>query len=69
MVLNMKVKGMAVYRTIFFLPTLVPHVALAILWVWLLNPQFGLVNAMLDFVGIQGPPWLGSTFWSKPASF
>ncbi|GAF23611.1 MULTISPECIES: carbohydrate ABC transporter permease [Shouchella] len=67
MVLNMKVKGMAVYRTIFFLPTLVPHVALAILWVWLLNPQFGLVNAMLDFVGIQGPPWLGSTFWSKPA--
>lgn len=67
MVLNMRVRGMAVYRTIFFLPTLVPHVALAILWIWLLNPQFGLVNAVLDWFGIQGPPWLGSTFWSKPA--
>lgn len=67
MMLNMKVKGMAVYRTIYFLPTLVPHVALAVLWMWLLNPGFGLINGMLDFFGIQGPNWLGSVTWSKPS--
>ncbi|PTM57865.1 carbohydrate ABC transporter permease [Desmospora activa] len=65
--LNMKVKGMAIYRTIFFLPTLVPHVAMAVLWVWLLNPQFGLVNGMLAAVGMDGPAWLGSETWSKPS--
>ncbi|GAB2540017.1 carbohydrate ABC transporter permease [Gracilibacillus alcaliphilus] len=67
MMLNMKVKGMAVYRTIFFLPTLVPHVALAVLWMWLLNPGFGLVNGVLDAIGITGPNWLGSVTWSKPS--
>ncbi|TSB45763.1 carbohydrate ABC transporter permease [Alkalicoccobacillus porphyridii] len=67
MILNMKIKGMAVYRTIFFLPTLVPHVALAILWIWLLNPEFGLINNALNLIGIQGPPWLGSLFWAKPS--
>jgi multiple sugar transport system permease protein len=67
MMLNMKVKGMAVYRTIFFLPTLVPHVALAVLWMWLLNPGFGLVNGVLSTIGIDGPSWLGSETWSKPS--
>lgn len=67
MMLNMKVKGMAVYRTIFFLPTLVPHVALAVLWMWLLNPGFGLVNGFLNTIGIDGPAWLGSETWSKPS--
>ncbi|MEK3797937.1 sugar ABC transporter permease [Peribacillus sp. FSL H8-0477] len=67
MMLNMKVKGLAIYRTIFFLPTLVPQVALAVLWMWLLNPGFGLVNGMLDSIGIQGPNWLGSMSWSKPS--
>ncbi|MDC3416624.1 carbohydrate ABC transporter permease [Aquibacillus salsiterrae] len=67
MMLNMKVKGMAIYRTIFFLPTLVPQVALAVLWMWLLNPGFGLVNSLLDVVGIPGPNWLGSELWSKPS--
>ncbi|MFB5660229.1 carbohydrate ABC transporter permease [Alteribacillus sp. HJP-4] len=67
MMLNLKVKGMAVYRTIFFLPTLVPHVALAVLWMWLLDPGFGLVNGVLNGVGVQGPNWLGSVTWSKPS--
>ncbi|WP_255452142.1 ABC-type sugar transport system, permease component [Sporosarcina sp. ANT_H38] len=67
MALNMKVKGMGIYRTIFFLPTLVPHVALAVLWMWLLNPGFGLVNEILGVVGISGPSWLGSVTWSKPS--
>lgn len=67
MVLNIKVKGMAVYRTVFFLPTLVPHIALAVLWMWLLNPGFGLINGMLHSIGIDGPAWLGSETWSKPS--
>ncbi|WP_435367993.1 carbohydrate ABC transporter permease [Paenibacillus pasadenensis] len=67
MLLNMKVRGMSVYRTVFFLPTLVPSVAMAVLWMWLLNPGFGLVNGMLDAFGIQGPAWLGSETWSKPS--
>lgn len=67
MMLNMKVKGMAVYRTVFFLPTLVPQVALAVLWMWLLDPGFGLINGMLDKIGIQGPAWLGSETWAKPS--
>lgn len=67
MVLNMRVKGIGIYRTIFFLPTLVPHVALAVLWMWLLNPGFGLVNEFLAVFGISGPSWLGSVTWSKPS--
>lgn len=67
MILNMNVKGLGIYRTIFFLPTLVPHVALAVLWMWLLNPGFGLVNSALDMIGISGPAWLGSVTWSKPS--
>lgn len=67
MMLNVRVRGMSFYRTFFFLPTLVPHVALAVLWLWLLNPQYGLVNSALNALGIPGPAWLGSTFWSKPS--
>ena len=67
MLLNMKIKGMAIYRTIYFLPTLVPQVALAAIWIWLLNPQFGLVNNVLAMFGIKGPGWIGSVTWSKPS--
>jgi multiple sugar transport system permease protein len=65
--LNMNIKGMSVYRTIYFLPTLVPHVAVAVIWLWVLNPRLGLVNAALELIGIQGPAWLSSVNWSKPA--
>lgn len=51
----------------FFLPTLVPQVAMAVLWMWLLNPGFGLINSMLSVVGIPGPSWLGSEVWYKPS--
>ena len=47
MLLNQQLKGMAVYRTVFFLPTIVPIVASAVLWLWLLNPESGLINALL----------------------
>ncbi len=71
MLLNTEVRGMKVYRTLFYLPAIVPVVASAILWIWVLNPQNGLVNALLMTVGIDRPPlWLNSPsllFGSKAA--
>jgi multiple sugar transport system permease protein len=67
MLLDAKIKGLSVYRTLFFLPSIVPSVATSVLWVWLLNPQIGLVNTFLRLVGVEGPLWLGSTAWSKPS--
>jgi multiple sugar transport system permease protein len=67
LLLNSKVKGMAFYRTIFFLPSLVPMVSLAVLWLWLLNGEHGILNEVLKMVGIKGPNWLGDPVWSKPA--
>lgn len=56
--LNVKVRCRAVYRTIIFIPSLVPLVASSMLWLWLLNGRLGLINALLAKVGIQGPAWL-----------
>jgi multiple sugar transport system permease protein len=59
--LSWQVRGRAVYRTIFFLPSVVPAVASSILWMWLLNPQSGLVNFVLSLAGLPTPGWLNST--------
>ncbi len=67
LLLNAKVKGMTVYRTIFFIPSLVPQVSLAVLWLWVLNGEHGVLNAVLERVGITGPNWLTDPNWSKPA--
>ncbi|WP_374706690.1 carbohydrate ABC transporter permease [Paenibacillus sp. J2TS4] len=67
LLLNTKVKGQALYRTIYFLPTLVPAVASSLLWMWLLNAQYGLVNDLLGFIGLEGPNWLVDPLWTKPA--
>ncbi|MBO7742835.1 sugar ABC transporter permease [Paenibacillus sp. MWE-103] len=67
LLLNTKIKGQGIYRTLFFIPSLVPAVATTIIWLWLLNPQFGLVNYWLEQIGIPGPPWLGDESWSKPS--
>ncbi|MHB0877782.1 MAG: carbohydrate ABC transporter permease [Anaerolineae bacterium] len=69
MLLNAKVRGRAVLRTMFYIPSITPAVASAILWLWLLNPTYGLVNLLLRTVfGIEsGPQWFSSTTWAKPA--
>jgi multiple sugar transport system permease protein len=67
LLLNMKIKGQALFRTIFYLPTIMPPVAGVLLWLWILNPQFGILNHLLSQVGIQGPGWFSSPTWSKPA--
>ena len=68
MLLNSNVKGMAIYRTIFFIPSLVPMISLAVLWLWMLNGDYGILNEGLKIFGIKhGPNWLTDTTWSKPA--
>lgn len=67
LLLNNKVKGMAIYRTMFYIPTLVPMVALAILWMWLFNAQHGLINHFLELIDIKGQNWLGDAKLVVPA--
>jgi len=67
LLLNSKVKGVGLYRTIFFLPSLMPVVAGSILWMWMYNGQSGLINTALRALGINGPAWLADPNWAKPA--
>src|ERR1043165_6916802 len=68
LLLNQKLKGMAFYRTLYYLPSITPVVATAILWMWLLNPDLGLINIGLHGMGIKHPPnWLTDPAWAKPA--
>jgi multiple sugar transport system permease protein len=65
--LNQKIFGRGIFRTIYFLPSLVPMVALAILWKWMFNGENGILNYFLGLFGIPGPNWLGSTMWATPS--
>ncbi len=67
MLLNSKVRGLAFYRTIFFLPSLVPMVSLAVLWLWMFNSEHGLVNQTLRAIGLPAPNWLTDPNVSKLA--
>jgi multiple sugar transport system permease protein len=60
-----RIVGISVFRTIFYLPVVLPTVATAVLWIWLLNPQYGLVNQGLSLVGIEGPKWFYDPDWAK----
>ena len=65
--LNQKVAAMPLFRTIFYLPSIMPAVASALLFLWVLNPQYGMINLALRSVGIAGPGWMTDPAWSKPA--
>jgi len=67
MLLNMRVRALSFFRTIYYLPSITPVVASAIVWLWMFNPRTGVVNYLLSLVGIRGPGWLGSPVWAKPA--
>ena len=67
LLLNLEVQGVAVWRTFFYLPSIVPAVASSILWLWIFNPNAGLVNAFLASFGVHGPNWLQDEHTSKPA--
>ncbi len=65
--LNMKVRGQALYRTLYVLPIVMPGVATGVLWQWIMNPTIGLINTLLGYIGIRGPAWWGSATWTKPS--
>jgi multiple sugar transport system permease protein len=66
-VLNQKLRGRMLFRTVFYLPSICAGVGLLLLWKYLYNVDFGLINRLLAIVGIAGPDWLGSYAWSKPS--
>ncbi|AEE95968.1 carbohydrate ABC transporter permease [Mahella australiensis] len=65
--MNQKVPGIKIFRTIYYLPNVVSAVAVSLLWQWIFDPNFGLVNTFLAQLGIEGPGWLMDESWSKPA--
>ena len=56
--LNQKIKGKSIYRVIYFLPMVAAPAAVAMVWKWLFNSEFGLINYLLSLIGIQGPQWV-----------
>jgi ABC-type sugar transport systems, permease components len=60
------IRGKSFFRALFYLPSLTPTVALAVIWAWLLQPEYGLVNFVLSWFGIQGPGWFTSRTWVIP---
>ena len=66
LLLNQQLPGSGIFRTIFYLPSVVSGVAVALVWMWLLQPQFGILNYFLELVGVPGPRWLSSPNWALP---
>jgi len=67
MLLNQKIRMIGFFRTLFFLPSVTAGVALSLLWMWIFNPRFGVINVLLKNIGITGPAWPGSETWALPA--
>jgi multiple sugar transport system permease protein len=65
--MNQKVREVALYRTLLYLPSIVPVFALSMIFIWLLNPRFGLFNYLLGLLHIPAINWLGDPHWSKVA--
>ena len=67
LLLNQKIRGQALMRTLYYLPSIVPLVAVAALWRWIFLKRFGLLDIGLAMMGIQAPDWLGDPQWVLPA--
>jgi len=67
LVLNQDVAGRGIWRTVYYLPSVVPGVAVSLLWILLFNKEFGVLNNVLAVFGIEGPAWLYEEAWAKPA--
>lgn len=66
LLMNQKVPGISIFRTIYYLPSVTSGIAIAIMWAWMFNPRAGLVNYALSLVGITGPGWFASPQWALP---
>jgi len=67
LLMNGKIKGKGAFRTAFFIPVVSSWIAVALLWTWLFNPKFGLINYILALIGIAGPAWLYDPNWAMTA--
>ena len=67
LLVNQKVRGVTLFRAIFFLPVVTSSIAIGLVWAWLFSSYNGLINGMLGLVGVPPIPWLGSVTWALPA--
>jgi multiple sugar transport system permease protein len=67
LLMNQKLAGRTFFRGAFFMPVISAWVAVALMWTWIFNPKFGIVNYLLGLVGITGPAWLFDPNWAMPA--
>ena len=67
MLLNTSIRGLSIFRTIFYLPAILSGVAVALMWRWIFSSEFGLLNALLSIIGIEGPAWLTDRIWVLPS--
>lgn len=67
LLLNRNLRGAAFFSGIYYLPSIIPIVSTSLMWMWIFNLKWGVLNIMLRAIGIKAIPWLGSEFWSKPA--
>jgi multiple sugar transport system permease protein len=67
LLMNVKVRGIAFFRTIYYIPSIVPSVANAVLWSFMFNTEFGLLNALLRSIGLPKIMWLQDPEWAMPA--
>lgn len=66
LILNVSLRGVVVFRTLYFLPCICSGIGLLLLWRWIYS-DIGMLNVMLSYIGIKGPNWLDSIAWAKPA--
>jgi multiple sugar transport system permease protein len=67
LLLNRNLPGLSIFSAIYYLPSIIPIVASSLMWMWIFNLRWGILNIFLRAIGLQAIPWLGSEFWAKPA--
>ena len=66
-ILNRNMRGIVVFRVLYYIPVLTSWVAASLIWKWVLSPQYGVINQLLGYLGVRGPEWLTDKFWAMPA--
>jgi multiple sugar transport system permease protein len=67
LLLSRDLRGAAAFSGIYYLPSIIPIVSTSLMWMWVFNLKWGILNIMLRATGLKAIPWLGSEFWAKPA--
>ncbi|MCY4412400.1 MAG: sugar ABC transporter permease, partial [Caldilineaceae bacterium] len=67
LLMNQQLAGRRLFRTIYYLPAVIPLVAVSMMWIWIFNPEYGVLNSFIRLFGIEGPQWIHSSRWALPA--